>query len=264
MGGRRKFKLGESPENAHHDRSPTDPNAMITEESFLDFKCPHCGEPVSFPESAVGFVQECPGCAESLIVPGPGKEIGRNLPLPILTPRLKLRRFTAGDWKGLLELISLEGTWVEGMPGEGEEEVLRWLESDSHIRLTTPNQMFPLALELQDGGGLIGYLGLWFTDALRLQARVILSLHPNHQHKGLAREALNGVLGFCFEGIQLHRVAASCDSKNTAACRLCEQVGMRREGEFVKDLCLAGGEWANSVWYAALAENYPGSSSAPK
>jgi RimJ/RimL family protein N-acetyltransferase len=227
---------------------------MITEENFLDFKCPHCGETISFPESAAGFVQECPGCLDSFIVPEPGNGIGRNLPLPITTARLKLRRFAARDWKDLIDLVSSDGSYVEGMPGEGEEEVLRWLESDSHIKLTTPDQMFHLAVELQDGAKLIGYLGLWFTDARRLQARFNISLHPNHQRKGFAREALNGALGFCFEGIKLHRVATGCDSRNTAACRLCETVGMRREGEFVKDQRLAGGEWTNTVWYAALEE----------
>jgi RimJ/RimL family protein N-acetyltransferase len=30
---------------------------------------------------------------------------------------------------------------------------------------------------------------------------------------------------------------------------------MRREGEFVKNRWLHG-EWANSIWYAALAEEY--------
>jgi RimJ/RimL family protein N-acetyltransferase len=229
---------------------------MITEENFLDFKCPYCGETVSFPENAIGFVEECPGCLESFIVPERGNETGQKLPLPITTPRLKLRRFAASDWKGLLELASNDGSYVEGMPGEGEEEVLRWLESDSHIKLTTPDQMFHLAIELQDGGKLIGYLGLWFTDARRLQARFNINLHPDHQHKGFALEAVDAVLGFCFEGIKLHRVAACCDSQNAAACRLCENVGMRREGEFVKDQRLAGGGWTNSVWYAALEEEY--------
>jgi RimJ/RimL family protein N-acetyltransferase len=231
---------------------------MISEENFLDFKCPHCGGMVSFPRDSVGFVQECPDCLDSLIVPEPGSEAGRKLPLPIATPRLKLRRFTASDWKELMELAQDEEgfAYVEGLPGRGEEEVIRWLENDSHVRLTTSNQMFHLAMELLDGGKLIGCLGLWFTDAQRLQAMFNISLHRNYQHKGLALEAVERLLGFCFEGIKLHRVVARCDSTNTAACRLLEQVGMRREGEFVKDTPLIEGGWANSVWHAALAEEY--------
>ena len=63
------------------------------------------------------------------------------------------------------------------------------------------------------------------------------------------------MLGFCLEGIKLHRVSASCDSRNVAACRLFEKLGLRREGEFLKDNMLHG-EWVNTVWYAALGEEY--------
>ena len=81
---------------------------MITEENFIDFKCPCCHEPVSFPKETAGFVQGCPSCNESLIVPDDGSEVGRPIPLPIATPRLVLRRLAAGDWKDLLELMSDE------------------------------------------------------------------------------------------------------------------------------------------------------------
>jgi aminoglycoside 6'-N-acetyltransferase len=66
---------------------------------------------------------------------------------------------------------------------------------------------------------------------------------------------VDAALGFCFEGIRLHRVTASCDSRNVAACGLFEKVGMRREGEFVKNR-FSNGEWTNSIWFAALGEEY--------
>jgi len=72
---------------------------MITEENFLDFKCPYCSEPVSFPESAIGSAQECPNCMASLIVPAAGGETGEKIPIPIATTRLILRRFAMNDWR---------------------------------------------------------------------------------------------------------------------------------------------------------------------
>jgi len=63
------------------------------------------------------------------------------------------------------------------------------------------------------------------------------------------------LLDFCFNGIKLHRVTASCDSRNVAACRLLEKAGMRREGEFLKDH-FADGEWFNTFSYAVLSEEY--------
>src|ERR1039457_3211455 len=81
---------------------------MITEESFIDFKCPYCGDSVSFPRESAGLAQACPNCTQSVIVPDDGSEVGHQIPLHITTPRLLLRRLAGGDWRDLLELISDE------------------------------------------------------------------------------------------------------------------------------------------------------------
>src|SRR5882724_5929957 len=80
-------------------------------------------------------------------------------------------------------------------------------------------------------------------------------LNRKHQKQGLAIEAVDALLGFCFEAIKLHRVTTSCDSRNSAAGKLFERVGMRREAEFVKDTPDVEG-WLSTVWYAALEEEY--------
>src|SRR4030095_12230619 len=123
-------------------------NSIITEESFIDFKCPYCGELNSFPESFVGFVRECVNCLESLIVPEAGSEVGREIPIPITTERLILRRLGASGWKDLLEFRF-----------DSEEDVLRWLEKDRNVKLTTLNETFSLGIQTRDGGKVIGCLG---------------------------------------------------------------------------------------------------------
>jgi RimJ/RimL family protein N-acetyltransferase len=193
---------------------------------------------------------------DTVVVPDNGGAVGRKLPLPITTPRLVLRRLQGNDWKDLLECLSDEElfSYTDGRPLE-EEEIIRWLESDHHVRLTTPNQTFYLGITLQEGGKLIGYVSLSFTDPQRLQATLAVFMNRNFQRQGFALETVDAALGFCFEGIRLHRVTASCDSRNVAACGLFEKVGMRREGEFVKNR-FSNGEWTNSIWFAALGEEY--------
>jgi RimJ/RimL family protein N-acetyltransferase len=228
---------------------------MITEENFIDFKCPNCSESVSFPHESAGSLQACPSCNESLIVPEEGSDAGGQIPLPIATSRLVLRRLAPGDWKDLLELTADEEFfhYQDGVPLD-EDSVLRWLESDAHVKLTTPDQPFFLGIQLQDGGKLIGYLSLTFTDPQRLLVTFNIGLNRSFHRKGFALEAAEAVLGFCFEGLKLHRVAAWADSRNTAACRLLAKLGMRREGEFVKSRWVHG-EWVNSIWYAVLDED---------
>jgi ribosomal-protein-alanine N-acetyltransferase len=228
---------------------------MITEESFVDFKCPHCSEPVSFPQESAGFAQVCPNCTESFIVPEDGSEVGKHIPLPIKTPRLILRRLAAHDWKDLLELMSDEEffRYRDGVPLD-EDGVLHWLESDAHVKLTTPEQALYLGIEVQNGGKLVGNLSLAFTDPQRLQVTFSIGLNRSFHRQGFALEAVEALLVFCFEGLKLHRVAGWCDSRNIAGCGLMEKVGFRREGEFLKNRWVHG-EWTNSVWYALLEED---------
>ncbi len=237
-------------------------DAIITEESFLDFKCPYCGGPVSFPRDTAGHVQECPNCMESVIVPADGSDAGRPLPFPLTTPRLVLRRFQAGDGKDLLEIVSDEEMfrYGEGRP-MGEEEVLGWLETDRHVKLTTANQPFYLGIQTQDGGQLVGYATLSFAEPQRLQTEIHVTVGRGQQRKGFATEAFAVLLSFCFDGIALHRVTARCDPRNLAVGRVCDKVGLRREGVFRQDHLL-NGEWADTAWYAILNEEYRAAGSA--
>jgi RimJ/RimL family protein N-acetyltransferase len=219
---------------------------MTTELTFVDFKCPYCADPVSFPQDCAGLAQECPSCGESVIVPDDGSEFGRKLPIPLTTPRLVVRRLRGTDWKDLLECRS------DVME---ESDVLHWLDSDSTVKLTTPGQPFWLGAELQPGGKLVGCLALNFIDAQRVQAALDILVNRNYQRQGFATEALDAILGFCFAGIRLHRVTASCDSENTPGCRLFEKTGLRREAEFRQDR-QKNGEWMNTVWFAMLREEF--------
>jgi RimJ/RimL family protein N-acetyltransferase len=241
-----------------------DLNIMITEESFLDFKCPYCDATLSFPQENAGTLQACPDCNESVVVPEDGSETGKPTPLPIETGRLVIRRLAPGDWKDLMELTADESLF-QYTPGRplGEEEVLRWLEGDPHVKLTTPNQTFYLAMETREPAKLIGYVGLTQTELPRLTADLSIFVNKAFQRQGFALEALKAVIRFCFEGIRLHRITASCDSRNTAACALFEKLGLRREGEAVKDHFFDG-QWANTFWYAALREEYGDAGAQPQ
>lgn len=226
---------------------------MLDEQSFMDFKCPHCGDPVSFPQKDIGRPRECPACTETLIVPEDGSEVGRKLPLPIHTARLALRRLSTADWSELQAVMSDEESFLytDDAPLD-EDAVLHWLESDSSLKLTTPGQWFFLGLELKDGGKVIGYVRL---NRGEWEAELFIRLHRDYQKQAYALEAMEGVLGFCFEGINLHRATIACDSRNAAACRLCERLGLRREGELLKNKW-SGSEWVNTVLYAALEEEW--------
>jgi RimJ/RimL family protein N-acetyltransferase len=227
---------------------------MLSEENFVDFQCPYCGEAVSFPREDVGFARACPICMETLVVPADGAASGVRLPLPIEAQRVVLRRFAPGDWRDLVEVVSDEELfrYTAGGPLQ-EDEVLHWLESEAVVKLTTHDQMFYLGIQLKESGKVLGYVGLRFSDPLQASLHIVLS--RAHQRKALACEALEALFDFCFNIIHLHRLSARCDSRNAAARKLCQNLRMRHEGEFLQDTHTPEG-WLSSAWYAILREEY--------
>ncbi len=218
---------------------------MITEDNFIDFKCPYCREMNSFPQESTGLIRECVNCMESLIVPEAEGEFGRPIPLPLTTPRLILRRLEAGDSKDLT-----------GFMFEDEEEALQWLASQSKVKLTTLDRVFQLGVQVQDAGKIIGSVGLRFTDYRFVEAEISIEGGLKDESKDFIKEAVAALLVFCFKQLNLHRVIARSLNDDPASCELFAAAGMRREGEFVKHY-FANGEWLNTVWFAMLDEECP-------
>jgi hypothetical protein len=81
---------------------------MLTEENFIDFKCPHCEATASFPETDTGFVRACPNCLQDLIVPPDGTGVGLTIPVPVVAPRLT--RIEAKETGKLIGYLSLTFT----------------------------------------------------------------------------------------------------------------------------------------------------------
>ena len=97
----------------------------------------------------------------------------------------------------------------------------------------------------------IGLATIYFTDEARKQIGFTLLIAPAHRRQGFGTEAAFAVMAFAFDGLNLHRVVASCDSRNLAARGMLEKIGMRREGEALESL-FQKGEWVNETWYALL------------
>jgi len=224
----------------------------MIDEDFISFQCPHCGGSVDYLKEFAGTVQGCPGCGGNVVVPEADGQPGKPLPLPIQTPRLLLRRLHARDWKDLLEFLADPDVYYYE-PGEPMDEarLCAWLEADQGRNFAAGQPLY-LAVTRREDEKTVGVLRLQFEDAAHLVASVWVRVHPRFQRQGLAVEALQGLFKFCFEGIGLHRLVASCDSRNEAAVRMLEKAGMRREGEFLQDR-LVDGKWADTCYYARLA-----------
>ena len=80
-------------------------------------------------------------------------------------------------------------------------------------------------------------------------------LRADRWGRGLTTEAVRMLIGFGFEQLELHRIAAVCDPGNVGSRRVMEKVGMQAEGRLREDM-LSQGRWRDSLAYAILEDEW--------
>jgi RimJ/RimL family protein N-acetyltransferase len=60
-------------------------------------------------------------------------------------------------------------------------------------------------------------------------------LDKAYQGHGYAKEFVTGVLQYCFQELDIHRIVAVIDKKNVRSMHLAQQLGMRKTGECVRN-----------------------------
>ena len=149
--------------------------------------------------------------------------------LPMETERLVLRRFAASDLSAFqayrqdAELARYQG-WQPGP----DPEALRFLREQANAALGARGAWLQVALTRRSDGKLVGDLGLCMRDEALGAVELGFTLARWAQKRGLASEAVAGVLGVLF-GLQLARTAiAVTDARNQASIALLERVGFRQ------------------------------------
>ena len=80
------------------------------------------------------------------------------------------------------------------------------------------------------------------------------SLDREHEGRGLMQEALEALVNYAFEGLQLHRVMANYQPENVRSGRLLERLGFVREG-YARDYLHIDGAWRDHVLTALVRDD---------
>ncbi len=191
---------------------------------------------------------------EPIIVPEAGAPTGGKLQLPISTPRLLLRRFRPDDAGPLVEMVAQDESCALPVT---ETNVDQWIEEQRAAQFTRSQQGVYLAIEIVEGGKLAGFVVPYFSDGLRHNAGLTLTIAAPYRRQGLGLEAMRAAMDFAFDGLCARRLAVSCPSPNAAARGMLAKAGLRQEGEFVKSW-FDGSAWVNLTWHALLKEERQG------
>ena len=180
---------------------------------------------------------------------------------PILysTERLYAREIVREDADGVFEYAGdIENSGYMSWSPLSYERALLFIEQCLASQIESPRRRYRLALCRKEDDAFIGTVTLTLDDELR-QGSVGYILIKSHWHCGYASEAVRGLLTFAFLGLDLHRITAACDDKNSASVRVMESVGMRREAHQIKSVygtVFGKKGWRSLYQYAMLQKEF--------
>lgn len=185
-------------------------------------------------------------------------EFGASLPT-LTTERLAIRAITMSDAPALVTILSdpeVIRFW-SSPPLVGLSEAQRLIDGiDEHFRQRT---LFQWGVILRGDERVIGTctLASWSRDHRR--AELGYALARDHWGQRLMVEALPAIIAFGFACLELYRLEADADPRNTRSIRLLERLGFRREG-LLRSRYVQCGERQDAALYGLLqpeAEAHP-------
>jgi len=98
----------------------------------------------------------------------------------------------------------------------------------------------------------IGECGFHTWNATHKRAEIFYNMfNENFKQKGLMKEALQKILDYGFNSLQLHRVQALIDDNNQPSYKLLKHYGFVKEGIMREDYCV-NGKNEDSTCYSLL------------
>ncbi|MGG0289723.1 GNAT family protein [Bacillus pacificus] len=171
------------------------------------------------------------------------------------TERLQLRELTLLDAEAMFRYFS-------------KESVIRYFGMDSFENIeqakttiqTFKNRyeegtVFRWGIEKKGTGQLIGTCGFHLINHHHKRAEIGYELDDTYWGKGYATEALQAILTYGFETLQLIRIAAVVYVENKASQKLLSKAGFQEEGLLRKHM-IQNGVAHDTILYSLLKEEW--------
>ena len=178
------------------------------------------------------------------------------LPTPSLTtPRLRLRPFAETDTDAVFALQSNARVlrYWDAPPWKKRAQAERFITVCGQMEQEGTGARLAIARAADDV--FIGWCSLAKWDPDYRSARMGYCLDEVAWGKGFATEAAGTVLKWAFDTLDLNRVQAETDTRNTASSRVLEKLGFLREGTLRED-CIVDGEVSDSWVYGLLRREW--------
>jgi ribosomal-protein-alanine N-acetyltransferase len=176
--------------------------------------------------------------------------------LPVIrTGELILRPIEEKDTAAIFKLFS-------------DESVTRYMDIDAFANITEAThiiQFFRENLEkgeamrwgitLEGRDEVIGTCGYHRISKTHYKAEMGYDLMPVYWGKGIMTTAIQGLLQYGFEEMELNRIEAFVDPANSASSRLLKRLGFEYEG-FLRDAFFEKGKFVDAELYSRLRRDH--------
>ncbi len=176
--------------------------------------------------------------------------------LPIIkTERLVLRWVSENDIDSLYEVFSdpqVMRYWSTPPYADREDAVKLQREIAAG---NENNTMIKWGLALRDSDRLIGTTTLFNLALDNGRAEVGYAMGRAHWGKGYMNEALTALLHHAFDVMELRRLEADVDPRNTSSIRTLERLGFQKEG-YLRERWHVNGETQDALFYGLLRREW--------
>lgn len=176
----------------------------------------------------------------------------------IHTKRLILRRPSMKDAEWYFDHFSSpELVWGGGEPGPKDMTAAREELKEHMIDLYRERAGFRWIITIKGEGRPIGSLGYykWATSAA-YQAEMGYDLAREHWGKGIMTEAMDAVLDFGFEKMELNRIEVYVMPRNKRSIKMIKNLGFKREGLLRQRYFDEFGDFADDVLFSMLRSDW--------
>ena len=178
----------------------------------------------------------------------------KTLPV-ITTERVVLRWISEDDIDGLYEIFSdpqVMRYWSS--PPIDNREAAVELQRDIAAS-NEKNTMLKWGLALRESNAVIGTATLFHLNLDNGRAEIGYAMGRAYWGKGYMNEALQALVSHAFEVMNLRRLEADVDPRNTASIRTLERLGFQREG-FLRERWNVDGEIQDALFYGLLRHEW--------
>lgn len=170
--------------------------------------------------------------------------------LPIESERLKIRRLVQEDLDAFLHHRSDAEVCRFIAPPLDRKGVEKLFE-DRAVWKGEEGHMIAVPIVLKATNEVIGEGALRVESIGGRRAEIGYLLHKEHHGKGLGTESARLLQQFCFNRLNMHKITAYCDSRNTPSVHVLNKLGMAQEALFRHHL-YRDGEWSDTVAFGQI------------